>query len=349
VFVSSQAALLATVLLDGAALRDPELARKIGRLQGRQRPTAQEARPLVVVQIGSSRTMAGLRGQVAETWLAQRLGRPVVLFNMGFPASGPILNRLNLERLFNAGVRPDLVLVEILPALLAADHPVMEVRPERLPASQLRYGEMRLVARHAGTLRPGLAREWWSGQMPPVFAFRFSFLSSVAPTLLPFTARTDHYSGIDDSGWAPVPRRSLEQERQALARSLSEYRDTLRTFRLSPRALGVLCETIRRAREEAVPAALVLMPEGPIFRSWYPSVVHQQIDKALAKLSQECDAPLIDLRGCVGEEGFLDSHHLYHEGAALFTHCLARQVEPQLRRVKDYTRSGRQVVEERVR
>jgi hypothetical protein len=330
-FVLTQAALAPAALLSWLPLRDPDHAHKVDLLQ-RRLTTPGKQRSLVVVQIGSSRTVYGLRGQVAEPWLAQRLGRPVVLFNMGFHAAGPMLNRLNLERLFNAGVRPDLVLVEVLPALLTQQPLISELMPSRISVSRLCRGEMRLLSRLAARERPDLDEEWWTSQFAPLSAHRFSILTAIAPNLIGPAVRTNNYIGADESGWLPLPRRSAEMERRALARADFEYRGALRVFQLSPRILATVGETLQRCRQQGIPAAMVLMPEGPTFRGWYPAAVHEQIDEALADLSQECDAPLLDVRECVAEDGFLDSHHLYPEGAARFTRRLAELIEPLLRR-----------------
>src|SRR6476661_8823531 len=70
------------------ALRDPDHAHKMRLLDARLKPAPGRPRPLTVVQLGSSRTVFGLRGQVAELWLARRLGRPVVVFNLGHYGAG---------------------------------------------------------------------------------------------------------------------------------------------------------------------------------------------------------------------------------------------------------------------
>ncbi len=89
-------------------------------------------------------------------------------------------------------------------------------------------------------------------------------------------------------------------------------------------------ETIAQAHREGLAAALLLMPEGPKFRGLYPPAVAHQIDQTLLAISRESDTPLLDLRSAIGEEEFFDSHHLLPEGAARFTHCLARRIEPLL-------------------
>jgi hypothetical protein len=328
-FVAAQVALAAGVGLGWLPLRDPDHALKVRLLRKRlHAPPGQ--RPLVVVQVGSSRTVYGLRGQVAEPWLAEHLGRPVALFNMGIHGAGPMLNRVNLERLFNAGVRPDLVLIEVLPALLTNRLEITELLPAQVPASRLGRHERRLLGRLATHERPHLDREWWSCQLNPCSAYRFSILTAASPNLLGPGTRTDNYHAADNSGWLPLRRRSADYERRALARAEFEYRRCLKFFRLSPRVLATVRETVLRCRKKGVRPALVLMPEGPTFRSWYPHAVREQIDQALAQLGQECGVPLLDLRDCVGEDGFVDSHHLYPEGATLYTRRLAERIVPLL-------------------
>ena len=331
-FLLTQAVLLPVALLEWLPLRDPDHAHKMHLLQGRLQARPGQVRPLSVVQIGSSRTVYGLRGQVAEPWLAERLERPVVLFNMGFHAAGPMLNRLNLERLFNGGARPDLVLIEVFPALLTEQPLISELMPSRVSASRLCHEEMQLLSRLAARERPNLGHEWWSSQIAPLVSHRFSILTATAPNLIGPQVRTNNYNNADPSGWVPLPRRSADVERRALARAEFEYRAGLRVFRPSPRILATVRESVARCRQQGTRAALVLMPEGPTFRGWYPPAVRRQIDVVLRRLSRDCAAPLLDLRDCVGEDGFLDSHHLYPEGAVRFTRCLAEQIEPLLRR-----------------
>jgi hypothetical protein len=330
-FVVAQVALAGAVWGNwGPRLRDPNCAHKVRLLQARLQPRPNSPRPLSVVQIGSSRTVYGVRGQAVEPRLAERLGRPVVLFNMGFHGAGPLSHRLNLERLFDAGVRPDLVLLEVLPATLEEKHLTQDVTASRLPACQLSYSQMQMLKRLAAAERPDLEREWWLSQVSPWFSHRFALVTTTAPTFLKVSSRMDQYTGADESGWVPLPRRP-EATRRALAQAREEYHGLLQRFRPSPRALEVLGESVRRCREEGARAALVLMPEGPFFRSLYPSHVRRQIDEALARLNRRSGAALIDLRDAVAEEDFLDSHHLYPEGAALCTRRLAEQIEPLLR------------------
>jgi hypothetical protein len=328
-FALAQVVLAQLIVCRGLALRDPAWAHKVGKLQQR---LAGSPRPLLVVQVGSSRTVCGLRGQVAEPWLSQRLGRPVVLFNMGVIAAGPACTLMTLRRLLDEGVRPDLVLIEILPAFLTEEERFTEPLLRLLPARRLRYSEMRLLARHAPPDRWGVQHEWWQALFVPVHGYRQELLAGVVPVLVPPTVRWEMGpapSG-DESGWVESPQHSPEAARRALALVVQNYGHILRTFQLSPARLDVLRETIAVAHREGLAAALVLMPEGPIFRSLYPPAVKQQIDDALLSLSRDSNTPLLDLSAAAGEEAFFDSHHLFPEGASRFTHSLARRIEPLL-------------------
>jgi hypothetical protein len=348
-FVLTQSALVPATVLEWLPLRDPDHAQKMRLLERRLPKRAGQARPLSVVQIGSSRTVYGLRGQVAEPCLERRVGRPVVLFNMGFHGAGPVLNRLNLERLFRGGVRPDLVLVEVLPVLLTNQPLISELMPSRVSASRLGHEELPLMEHLAARERPHLSREWWSCQVMPLSTYRFSILSALAPNFLALKVRTNNYVGADASGWVPLPRRPPAVEREALAFAEFEYRRGLQFFQLSPRILAAVRETVQRCAEEGVPAALVVMPEGPAFQSWYAPGVWEQIRAALTGLSRECGAPFIDLHDSVAEDGFIDSHHLYPDGASRYTMALARRLVPLLRSRKSPAPSSPLAMEERLR
>src|SRR5262245_57394681 len=102
-------------------LRDPQYAckaDKLARLLDRPGP-----RPFTVVMLGSSRTAFGLDAGRLERPCADGGARPPVgpllVFNFGIPGAGPLTELLTLRRLLAGGTRPDHVLIEVLPPLLA--------------------------------------------------------------------------------------------------------------------------------------------------------------------------------------------------------------------------------------
>jgi hypothetical protein len=326
-FVLAQVVLAVAVLRDGATVRDPAYGAKLQRLKRR---LAASPRPLLAVQLGSSRTAYGFWGLQAEPDLAQRLGRPVVLFNMGFFGFGPVANLVTLRRLLDDGVHPEVVLIEVLPLLLR-EGPSVDARTEQFPAARLRYREMRLLANHVRAERPQLEWHWWLAQATAIHDHRLGLLTLAAPSLLPVTYTSNPGHTSDEGGWLPLPRVPPHLERSLFAVTHEETAGNLQRFQLSQRYLDVLAETVELARREGVQPALVLLPEGPAYRNWYPPGLWEQIDAALRRLAQRYRVPLFDLRATVGETDFIDSHHLYPEGAKTFTRLLARRIEPLLR------------------
>jgi hypothetical protein len=325
-FVLAQAALALAVLHD-PRLRDRDYGRKASLLRSR---LAAHPRPLTIVQLGSSRTVFGLRGRVAEPWLSDQLGRQVVLFNMGFPGCGPVGNRLTLERLLNQNLRPDLLLVEVLPAFLTFACARCEVLPDWIAASRLRHAELRLLQRFAPERRPALERDWWTALAVPIFSHRFRLMQRLAPPLLPSSFDPDSLASCDEAGWLDLRRVCKETADTSLATAHKEYAYLMQDYHLAPIQLAAVAETIERARGEGIAVAVVLMPEGPIFQGWYASATTRTVERTLAWLRQDCGVTVLDLRRGLPESAFLDSHHLFPEGAAHFTRRLARHLPPLL-------------------
>src|SRR5262245_49560576 len=119
-FVALQAGF--TSLLAGKLswLRSPDYGHKLSRLCQAIRAAEH---PQTVVMLGSSRTAYGLKGSAIEPILSHDRGRPVVLYNFGLHGAGPLSYLINLRRLLADGVRPDLLLIEILPPVLSSRGP----------------------------------------------------------------------------------------------------------------------------------------------------------------------------------------------------------------------------------
>src|SRR5436309_4680728 len=112
-FALCQLVLAVVIDTELSAVRDPEFEARLERLRARQAETP--GRPLVLV-LGSSRTGYGLD---ARRLSEAKDGSGALVFNFGISGSGPLFQLVNLRRLFDAGVRPDLLYVEVMPALLA--------------------------------------------------------------------------------------------------------------------------------------------------------------------------------------------------------------------------------------
>jgi hypothetical protein len=307
--------------------RDLAYAQKLTRL--RHRTANAPARPFTVVMLGSSRTVFGLKAGRLEKPLADAMGRSAVVFNFAMYDSGPLMNLVTLRRMLADHVRPDLLLLEVLPPALTDKPHTLEVN--RIAAEQLGWEDVKLVQRFEPDRRD-LSRDWRLSYPVPWYSHRFAIVSRFAPGFLPLRLRLDYFSGIDDSGSVEPPAylASDTQRAAALQKACVEYADYLSNFRLGGPPCQALRATLEVCRKEKIPVALVLMPEGTQFRSWYQAVDWERIEQFLVDLSDEFAAPVINAREWIADDDFIDSHHLRSSGAVKFTDRLGREILPGL-------------------
>ncbi|HEY8502991.1 MAG TPA: DUF1574 family protein [Gemmataceae bacterium] len=331
-FVAFQAA-LAVAVEAFVRLRDPMFGDKNTRLLERIRTKTVHGRPPVtVVMLGSSRAGYGFHGMRVEEILEPALGRPVVAFNFGIPAAGPVTQLVYLKRLLGEGVRPELVLIEVLPSMLAETIPTPE-GPEPGPLEKywffpdrLRREEAALVARY-GFSEEEARRTWWESVAHPWYTLRFPLLGRVIPGWLPWSQRYDYSRGTDACGWSTPVRQTVtpEEHRRGVERSRGEYAPVLADLTPGGVAARALEDSLRACRGAGVPAALVWMPEGTEFRQFYPPHVRGRLAEYLGRLSETYGVPLIDARDWVADADFTDGHHLLRRGAERFSERLARE------------------------
>ncbi len=333
VFLSLQVGLAVLIEYRRPELRDPLYAPRARRLA--ERTHAGPVRPLTVVMLGSSRTRFGFDPRGVEQELVKRFARPVVVFNFGIDGSGPLMELIHLKRLLVGGVRPDLVLIEVLPALLDGHAPCADLG--RLSPERLWHHELALVERYAETDGERTA-EWWQGWAVPWHTHRLKIAAWAAPQLVPLNVRTGWFTSANDWGWAPpVEDHSPAAHARALETAHAMYIGKLTGFQLGGVGCRALEELLEVCREEKIHAALVVMPEGPVFRSWYPSYAWGQIEIYVTELSREFDTPFVSAREWMAEEDFSDSHHLLPDRAAVFSARLNREaIMPLLEEKKSH-------------
>jgi hypothetical protein len=306
-------------------LRDPPFGAKIKYLAKRTRQAPNP--PTTVVMLGSSRTAFGFRAKLLEAPLTQAQRWPVVVFNFGIYGAGPVSQLLYLNELLARGIRPDLLLIEVAPMFLDDQSEREEI--SRLPADRLGRRDLAVVERYRGPPNVGLRADWWRAAAVPVYAHRIVILSELLPVLLPRYLRIECCRTIDDSGWLrlQLAARYLTPEgRQGRRESVrAELAPALGRLRTDGKGIQALRELLTLARRKGISAALILMPEGPYFRESYPPGSWQCVCSLMESLHREFGCPLINCREWIAEEGFVDSHHLLPEGAAVFTERLGRE------------------------
>lgn len=325
IVVSLQLALVVAMFWWIPGLRDPHYAWKVQCLRQRmQHAMGSASKPKLVVMLGSSRTALGFHADLLDEPLTQQLGQSVVVFNFGMTGAGPVTERLNLKRLLAEGIRPDLLLVEVLaPSLGDAERLPVEAR--LLNAERLWLDEVGILEKiDYPTQR--LRKRWWQSWLAPWYTHRFAIMTQVDRECLPAGIRTDWSEVYGPSGWAPnpFPGATPEFRQRALEHARNEYAGLLEGFRLGGPTSKAVREILEVCRAERIRAALVLMPESPTFRSWYPDGVWEQIIAHVEDLRREYAVPIVNGQCWMDEPDFLDGHHLVEEGADRFTERLGQ-------------------------
>jgi hypothetical protein len=322
-FAGCQLALVVVMERWHAELRDREYGWKRVRLSAR---LAQEpARPLLLM-LGSSRTLHGFQPERLDGTSGPG-GRPFVAFNFGLTTAGPLKEGLCLRRLLDEGVRPTLLLVEVMAPFLNEPGPgrVSEEKWLNVPG---------LGAADVLRLRPYWSRperlvgRWVLSRLVPAYTHRFRILDRLARSWLPPGTGPETLDRMDGAGWLPTDwdvvspdfrHQCTEQEHELFASAFAG-------FRLGARPRQALCDLLECCRREEIPVTLVLMPEGTACRGWYTPSMEGALRLLLAELTRSYSARVIDARDWVADEHFYDSHHLLPSGAALFSARLAREV-----------------------
>jgi hypothetical protein len=223
-------------------------------------------RPLVVM-LGSSRTDAAFQAGRLNG-LPGPDGRPLVAYNFGVPAAGPMHEWLYLRRLLGAGLRPRLLLIEFLPLLLNS------------PGGGLVSEEGWTFARWLSLPRllhlwPYLSRpyckggQWLEAQLTPAYAFRGDLHEQLQAWLDPASAPRDFAPLQDEWGCRLQEVLTTEECWNRLGVSYRECAATLAGLHPGSGPCRALRDLLACCRRERIPVALVVMPEASVFRSWY--------------------------------------------------------------------------------
>jgi hypothetical protein len=302
-------------------LRDPEFGYKLSALC-RQR--AQEPNRPLLVLLGSSRTGVGVRPDVMPE-LRTPDGRIAFVFNFSQLGSGPLGELVTLHRLLDAGIRPDWLAVEILPALLGRKTDAFGDGPVGI--SRLSWSDVRLL-RHYVYDPHTMKHNWYQDQLAPWYAQRLSVLNHYASALLPWRLRLNHWKQLDRWGWLDTgaDNQTLATVPAALKVTRLSYYDDLQNLRISSMQDHALGDLISLCRQEGIPLLFYIMPEGDMFRGWYAPSVRSRLNDYLTRLSRQTGVPIVDLRTWMTERYFRDSNHLYRMGAKLFSRRFAQEV-----------------------
>ena len=319
-FLLSQAVLGLLLANDGFAVRDPLRYSRLKTV--RDRMAEAPSPPKLVVLAGSSHVETGLRARLLSLQASEALGRPVVVTNQAAAGGGAFRSLFAVDRLLREGVVPDLLVLETFPPLFSNTPAHNDATEAALPPDQLDEADIELIRRH-GFDRPDLGTARHLDRLVPSYYHHATLLNYLASWLLPFEHRRrpppeDIYLG--DA--------SAEQRAKGVAFARSDYHPRLQNLTLGdPRQIGALDDLLERVRARGTKVVFLAMPEGPVFRSWYPPDCRPKTVAWLRDLAARRGVPLIDARDWTDrEELFNDSHHLNKTGSEEFARWLTHEV-----------------------
>jgi hypothetical protein len=301
---------------------NPRLAAQHKQLR-REIRNAGDARTVVI--LGSSRSQMGL-SPAAMTGPNGASGAVVVNFSTA--GAGTYRHLLVLHRLLESGLRPDAVLIEILPIHLG-------VESRDAPEVELRHGPAEFSRSDFFTYGPYWLRPiesagtWTEARLFIASAQRIQILARTAPSLLTAEQvqkyRTDP---PEHGGWIRFdkPDMSDEERTRRFAQAEREYRNALSRFAVNPDIARVYRDLSARCRAENIALAFFFMPESPRFRQWTSPETKQTIAAFVHNLAKDTGAAVFDTTDWMNREtDFSDGHHLLEHGARPFSERFGRE------------------------
>jgi hypothetical protein len=292
-----------------------------------------------ILCLGTSRLGMGLNCEVANAELRQGTRDPSVeVFNASIASQDFPTAEFLLRQLQHRGFRPQLVVVEVSPELLAEHN--YWLGAHGLPAPPLSDLSLYLgdLGRSVSTW-PRLLwqrtcplyhhrREIWT-HYPEVFR---PWLGDPVPSLVRRFAR---FPG-DRSAAARSDQAAQEMyldTRQTLQRpervreGLAKLRLWLDDYRVGGLAARSLTRLVERCRQQGSTVVLVMPPVASEQRTLYTPAIQTAFRSYLDQLVRATGCQLVNGSAELPDEVFLDNHHVQRpRGALVFSRWLARQV-----------------------
>ncbi len=315
-FVSIQAVVAAGADLLAPEVYDSEYAARLSRLQARR---AEHPDCPLLLLLGSSRTGQLFRPEQLPPITDDR-GRTALPFNFSRNGGGPVYSRLAYERLCRQGLKPDWVVIELMPALMTA-------RYERFFCTSVTAAELRDLARYISGRRA--VRFYAKLHILPGYRNRSGLLRAIAPSWTMPGGPEDPEATIDvlgGEGKRIRPSMPDAERRAEDARVSAGYAAILANFRIDPGADRALRDLLGACRASGTKAAVIRTPESTNFRAAYQPVALASLDEYSAVLEREFGVAVVDARRWLPDEEFEDGHHPLLAGQQRFTERLCREV-----------------------
>lgn len=328
VYVTSHIALVAASEFS-RQLRDPLYGTK--ELQLRRLEQCLPAGSPEVIFLGTSRPMCGFDAGRTQELLTERIGRPIVVYNWGIPAAGPVMDLIHLKRMLRDGHKPSLLLLEIFPACFASSAGE-SIDVMGLDGSRFDWSELDQVGAYDYPTK-SLRTERQAVLIAPWYALRYQLMGRLLPSTLPQHLRLRNmcHPRTDRNGWCPTEIDQLSEEERAgaFSRVKEEFRHLSTSEALDEGPVRAFRDMLALARQEKIPVSLVWMPEEKDFHKLYRPAFIAAIRRFLHDLAAEYGCHIHDAHEWMHDTAFADGYHLLRSSARSFTERLAREtIEP---------------------
>jgi hypothetical protein len=309
-FVLLQVLFVAAIEKRRPEVYDPEYGVRLRLLKRQQRD--HPGQPLLV-SLGSSRLGCGLIPEQLPP-LPGGAQDKTVPFNFTHLAGGPTWNRLSLDRLLRADIRPSWLVVEFLPLALCGEGPGL--------LSNSASADLPVLMRYAGVRAGGI---YLRSRLNPFYNFRQGVLRKCAPEWVTSVATSDTIALGPlggDHGWFHHEEDKLTESERARRLDFTKRGDygRLQDWQVNPRSDQAMRETLQQCRDLRIPTALVYMPVSQTYQSWISAKTRGKMQDYLEELRATFGVRLIDAHAWISDDAlYTDGHHLTQAGAAEFT------------------------------
>lgn len=270
----------------------------------RARVAEQPGKPVALV-IGSSRTALGFSPET----LPDPAGGRALWFNASHFGAGPVLNHVVLSRLLADGVRPGVVVFEVMPVFFVSEN-------DPFLARHLTYRDLARLHR-----------------VTPPGELDLCYLRDRLRCPARLTRVADPFAGVLPSlpyggNATPIVDVTPDDRAAKVAVQARALGAAAKNLTVRPAADRALRAALGLCRERGVTAVLMFSPEGPTFRGFYDATALARFEGYVADVARENGVRLLDARDWLPEADFMDSHHPLHRGAVAFTARLIAELSP---------------------
>ncbi|HEX3313753.1 MAG TPA: hypothetical protein VHR72_02625, partial [Gemmataceae bacterium] len=306
--VGLQLALALAADLRCPAIYDPEFYRRLNLLRARQQE--RPGLPLALL-MGSSRTVGSFRPEILSPLHAVD-GREVLVFNASHIANDPVALMLEYRRLRQAGIRPDYLVLEVLPALLTIPQPA-------LAADIQTIREAPVLCRYYNPLEVGW--RYTRRRLNWCRNYGHELVNSAVPILA---------GPGEESNWDRLKLGALggsclgpglhdgaapDEVRRLVENAKKVYRPRLGDFALADNQVRAFDAILTSARGHGIPTVLIATPESSEYRGWYSQAAEETLAQFLKERHARHGATIVNARCWLPDDEFIDGHHVLLSGA----------------------------------